>query len=145
MRLNNKISNKITQANVLLTLLIVWLHVSAYYDVSDALVNISIVSVPCFWAISSFLYFYSFDFSNPWESYSQKVVSRTKSLLIPFLLFSIFGFAFNVLAYHLHPTDFNPIEDFSNQSTFMYIYESKSNGPIWYLRSLFVFVLLLQY
>ena len=140
MKISQIVSYKITQAQVALTLLIVWLHVSAYYKVPECVGNVAIISVPCFWAISSFLYFISFDFSHPFTSYKTKVISRTKSLLIPFLLFSFLGMAFNLVSYHIHPLPRHPFAEVTSSNFVWFLYESKPNGPLWYLRSLYMFI-----
>lgn len=102
--------------------------------------NIGIVAVPCFWTISSFLYFKSFDWNHAWTSYRTKIVSRTKSLLIPFLIFNLFGLVFSLLAYEVHPVEHYPLEGITSDNLFGYIYASRANGPLWYLRSLYVFI-----
>jgi len=140
-RIDSTLSQKITSVNILLTLLIVWLHVSANYNVPSSVSDISIISVPCFFAISSFLYFISFDFDKPWMCYKLKVASRTKSLLIPFLIFNLFGLLFSIAAYKIHPVSQHPLSDVTLSNIFIYFYESKPNGPLWYLRSLYLFFL----
>lgn len=141
-QIDSNLSLKLSGINVLLTLLIVWLHVSPYYDVPKALSNIAVIAVPCFFALSSFWYFLSFDFEDPWNSYKTKFYSRIKSLLIPFLIFNLLGLLFNLFAYKVHPVGEHPLSNISSISdAFYFVYESKSNGPLWYLRSLFMFII----
>lgn len=94
-KLSKEVSQKLTNANVLFTILIVWLHVSADYNLPKWIIGIAVYSVPCFFAMSSFLYFRSFDFDYPWKSYKSKVWGRFKSLIVPFIIFNIVGFLFN--------------------------------------------------
>ena len=140
-KINEKISQRLTGINVIMTLLIVWLHISANYGVPVWVSNIAIIAVPCFFAMSSFWYFYSFDFVNPWSSYKTKVQGRFKSVLIPFLIFNILGLLFSIICYEFHPTEYNPLADLKRQGVLYYLYFSHGNGPLWYLRSLFMFIL----
>lgn len=139
-KISKNISLKLTNANVLFTILIVWLHVSSNYDLPLWVGNLAIVCVPCFFAISSFLYFKSFDFENPWISYREKLRTRFSSLLIPFFLYTFIGFLINIVFHVLHPVSSNPLYSFL-ENPLWYIIESKANGPLWYLLSLFEFVL----
>lgn len=137
------LSLKLSGVNVLLTLLIVWLHVSANYDVPSIVSNIAVISVPCFFAMSSFWYFLSFDFDRPWNSYKSKVKTRIHSLMIPFIIFSMLGLLFNLAAHIVHPVSAHPLSGISSLSDIVrFIYSSQSNGPLWYLRSLFAFILI---
>lgn len=91
MKISTSLSNRISGLTVLLTLLIVWLHICPYYDVPESFTRIAIIAVPCFFTISSFFYFLSFDFNNLRSCYINKIFTRTKTLLLPFLLFNIIG------------------------------------------------------
>lgn len=140
-RLSPQLSYKLTAVNVILTILIVWSHVSANYDVSPALTSIGGVSVPCFFAISSFLYFISFDFTNIWTTYRSKLYSRFKSLIVPLIIFCLLGLVIRLLLYQVHPVEHHPLEGVTAHNFIIYVYEGRFNGPLWYLRALFEFVL----
>lgn len=139
--ISNTISSKLRNANVLFTILIVWLHVSANYDFPYWVICLTIYSVPCFFAISSFLYFRSFDFEKPWQDYKLKVIGRFKSLVIPFCIFNAAAFFVSVLLYKVHPVAMNPIEEFLKSNILIYVLGSYANGPLWYFLSLYSFVL----
>lgn len=62
--ISQELSAKISAVNVILTLFIVWMHVSASFNVPENLIRFTAVSVPCFFAISAFFYFISFDFKD---------------------------------------------------------------------------------
>lgn len=62
--ISQELSAKISAVNVILTLFIVWLHVAASFNVPENFVRFTAVSVPCFFAISAFFYFISFDFKD---------------------------------------------------------------------------------
>ena len=140
-KLPEQVSQKLTNANVFFTILIVWLHVSANYKLPEWVIGITVYSVPCFFAISSFLYFKSYDFNNPWADYKQKVSRRFNSLIVPFLIFNVVGFLFSLLCYQLHHVEHNPIETLMTTNPLLYLLESKANGPLWYFIALFTFVL----
>lgn len=140
-KISESLSQKLKNANVLFTILIVWLHVHTNYDLPDWVSGMSIFSVPCFFAISSFLYFKSYDFNQPWDDYKKKVITRFKSLLIPFLIFNIVGFIFNFISYRLNPGISNPFDTLLNSDFLEYIVKSRPNGPLWYFLCLFSFIL----
>lgn len=141
MRISENVSYKLKNANVFFTILIVWLHVSSNYPLPEWVGNVAVFSVPCFFSISSFLYFRSFDFDNPLASYKKKVVGRIKSLVVPFLIFNVIGFMFGILFHEINPIGTNPIDVFL-KSPVSYILTSKANGPLWYLLALFCFFLI---
>lgn len=140
-KLSQAASIKLSFVNIVLTILIVWLHVSSYYDLPESVGNIAIISVPCFFAISSYLYFISFNFEDVFGCYKSKLKTRVKSLLIPFIIFNIFGLIFSIIAYKVHPTYYNPIEELTLPKIPILLYRSQFNGPLWYMRALFEFVI----
>lgn len=139
-RVSNTISQKLKNANVLFTILIVWLHVLANYDLPEFVSGCAIFSVPCFFAISSYLYFKSYDFENPWHDYKKKVIGRIRSLLVPFLIFNMVGFICSVVFFVFHPVAYNPVRALMEENCFEYVFMSKANGPLWYFVSLFCFI-----
>lgn len=141
MKISKDLSLRIVEYNVLFTILIVWLHTSSIFGVSSEIQNIAIVSVPCFFTISSFLYFLSFDFGDIWTCYKHKVSQRVKSLLIPFVLFNILAFISSIVLYYFHPVDYFMPDDIKKMGIIKFVYESVANGPLWYLRALFEFIL----
>lgn len=139
-KITNAVSSKLRNANVLFTILIVWLHIA--WNLPYWAIGFTAVSVPCFFAISSFLYFKSFDFGNPLQDYKKKVVGRFKSLVIPFLIFNAVGFIVSLLFYIAHPAVYkNPVDDLLNGNVLFYILGSDANGPLWYFLSLYAFIL----
>lgn len=141
--ISDNLSYKLTVVNIVMTILIVWLHAAPFFQIDERWVNIAIVAVPCFFCISSFLYFFTFDFSDIGNSYKNRLKTRVKSLLIPFFIFNIFGFLFGLLASKMNSGSQSPlygINDFAD--ILKYVYRSGANGPLWYLRALFEFVLI---
>lgn len=142
MRIDKNLSIKLTQVNVVMTVLIVWLHTAPFFDLPWWVQQIAIIAVPCFWTISSFLYFGSFDFTSPWASYKSKVFSRTRTVLIPFIVFNIFGLVFSLALHQIHPVGNHPLDGVNATNIMSALYHSKWNGALWYLRALFEFVLI---
>lgn len=125
-----------------MTILIVWLHIAPIFNLPQWMQQIAIIAVPCFWTISSFLYFASFDFSSPWISYKSKLFTRVRTILIPFIVFNIFGLLFSLALFQIHPIDYHPLDDVNGSNCLQALYHSKWNGALWYLRALFEFVLI---
>ena len=105
MKIDKSLSIKLTEVNVAMTILIVWLHIAPIFNLPQWVQQIAIIAVPCFWTISSFLYFASFDFSSPWISYKSKLLARTRTILVPFIVFNIFGLLFSLTLLQIHPVD----------------------------------------
>ncbi len=125
-----------------MTILIVWLHTAPIFNLPWWVQQMAIIAVPCFWTISSFLYFASFDFNSPWISYKSKLLSRIRSLLIPFIVFNLFGLLFSLALLQVHPVDYHPLDGVNAGNFLQALYHSKWNGALWYLRALFEFVLI---
>lgn len=89
------VSEKIRNTNVLMTLMIVLLHSTISGTFLYKIVGTCCdVAVPVFFTISSFLYFQKWEFS--WECYKRKTWTRFKSLFIPFLLYNILFYIYYV-------------------------------------------------
>lgn len=142
MKIDKNLSIKLTEVNVVMTILIVWLHIAPNFDLPLWVQQIAIIAVPCFWTISSFLYFASFDFTLPWTSYKSKLITRTRTLLVPFVVFNMFGLLFSLALFKVHPVDYHPLDGVNLGNCLTALYQSKWSGALWYLRALFEFVLI---
>lgn len=142
MKIDKSLSIKLTEVNVLMTVLIVWLHTAPSFDLPRWIQQIAIIAVPCFWTISSFLYFANFDFTSPWTSYKTKLNSRVHTIFVPFIVFNIFSLVFSLILYQIHPVIIHPLEGVNADNILSTLYHSKWNGALWYLRALFEFVLI---
>lgn len=142
MKIDKCLSIKLTEVNVTMTILIVWLHTAPIFNLPQWVQQIAIIAVPCFWTISSFLYFASFDFSSPWVSYKSKLFTRAHTILVPFIVFNIFGLLFSLALRQIHPVDYHPLDGINVGNFLQALYHSKWNGALWYLRALFEFVLI---
>lgn len=139
--MNKELSSKITNANVLFTILIVCLHARPNdQGVYQVIGTIGDAAVPSFFVISSYLYFASFCWKEAGKSYLSKLKKRIWSLLIPYLIFCTIGFLAMTIKYFLKHEQL-PYDIFSFQSVVGYWVLGKGNPPLWYLTSLFGFVL----
>lgn len=137
-------SNRIKNINLILTLFIVLLHSrirpehlvycpSIYKQCFNIMGNLFDVAVPTFFAISSFLLFRSYSLPQ----YKDKVISRIRSLIVPYCFFSIVLLVFKNILYYVGHHEIRTSWD----SLFEDLYFAKFDAPIWYLRALFYFVL----
>lgn len=134
------VSTKIRNLNVLMTSLIVLLHSTIpstfFYNVAGTICD---SAVPVFFTISSFLYFKKWDFS--WACYRRKTWTRFKSLLVPFLLYNILFYIYYIITakiFNLFPQKDIALNVYD---AFIYIWNSNADTPLWYLKSLFIFFL----
>lgn len=74
--------------------------------------------------------------------YKSKVFSRLHSLIIPFFIFNAAGLIISMSYYHINPGETKPFEGLSLSTLPKMLYWSEFNGPLWYLRALFEFVLI---
>lgn len=145
-------SKKITIINFILSLLVVILHAncSSYITAESTgiLKNVFIVAriigdiaVPTFFMMSSYLFFRNFKI----EKYKEKLIKRVHSLIIPYLFWSIACWAMYAIIAIIPQ-----LSKLLNQSNFSFllieivksILLAKYNPPIWFIRTLFGFVLI---
>ena len=139
--MNKELSSKITNANVLFTIFVVCLHARpSNLGVYHIVGTIADAAVPNFFVISSYLYFSSFCWEETCKSYFSKIKKRICSLLIPYLIFCAIGFLV-ITVKHLFKHEQLPYDIYSFQSIIRYWILGKGNPPLWYLTSLFEFVL----
>lgn len=126
------------------------------------------IAVPLFFLISGFLFFYNIEFNR--NIYKQKLYSRTKTLLIPYLLWNtitlllsaarVIPFVSSLTVYvkkaEFHFTLvrlFNTFFNYNNSNSILVIHIEDTMGeisnltypinlPMWYVRDLMVMVLL---
>lgn len=144
--MESKRSNRITNINFVCTILIVILHcrISAenidtshyvYYPYLYKWTSVlTDVAVPTFFAMSAFLLFRNYTINK----YKSKLKSRVKSLLIPYFIFSAL---FLIFAYSVTYFLKGEIQLTFKQGVEEFLLAS-NNPPTWYLRTLFLFVVL---
>ena len=138
-------SYAITNTKFILTVLIVFLHCTLHVDKlsapSETFINIDTLfkilfdaATPAFFAISAYLLFRNFSF----EKYGDKLVSRFKSLLIPFVIFQIVGFIIPFIFTFIRTKEFEwvPLNEFVVE-----IANQSYNPPLWFLVTLFQFAI----
>lgn len=74
--------------------------------------------------------------------YKSKIFSRLRSLIVPLLIFNAAGLIISQSYYHINPWASNPLEGLSLSTLPEWLYGSKFNKALWYLRALFEFVLI---
>jgi hypothetical protein len=116
------------------------------------------ICVPCFFIISGYLFFANIE-ELTMGVYKKKLLARTKSLLIPFLLWNIVALIISLTLYYSRNTvSTEPNYSFgalvntficSNKGVILYPTEAASGvwpfpilGPMWYVRELFVMALI---
>ena len=143
MRINNYLSEKIKILSFLLTVLIVILHANMAYLCTGGVsflqevmtAEVTRIAVPLFYLISGFLFF--INYQNSWSDYKRKLSARTRSLLIPYILFLLCGSLAMFVLGHVYTIDA--------------LWEIIKHGirlfppifyPLWFLRDLYVMVLI---
>lgn len=142
MRISNYLSEKIKVLSFLLTVLIAILHanmanlctgsVSFLQEVMTA--EITRIAVPLFYLISGFLFF--INYQNTWGDYRRKLSARTRSLLIPYILFLLCGSLAMFVLGRVYT-----IEEFGRILKNGILYSPPIFYPLWFLRDLYVMVL----
>jgi len=157
------LSKKITHLRTTLIILVVFNHAGtsdgyfsgAVNDSFSRLFNIYLqafigdglarVAVPLFFSISGYLFFRDFETSTTF--YVRKIKSRTRTLLVPYLLFSficlVFYYVMHSIPYTAKMfqaekllTEYGWLE-FSNK-----LFINPIPGQLWFIRDLYIFVLL---
>lgn len=142
----NKLINfkSIGNQKFILTLLIVFAHTyssmdypsasSAYNFIIVQIMRIGGGAVGTFFAISTILFFNKFTI----EDYKTKLTSRFKSLIIPYFILSISTFIIHLIVSLIKKGTVKCTID----SVILDILNGEYDGPIWFLRTLFLFVLI---
>lgn len=139
-RIGKATSDKISAISFICTCLVVLIHVpipstqlsSGWYLSKFLSYGICLISVPSFFVISGFFLGLHQNETGWWK---REVVKRIKSLLLPYLSFN--------LLYFLWISDFEHLS-FSTmiKATIGSPFGFPTLGPTWYIRSLFLFVLI---
>ena len=143
MRISNYLSDKIKILSFLLTVLIVILHanmanlciggVSFLQEVMTA--EVTRIAVPLFYLTSGFLFF--INYQNTWDDYMRKLRARTRSLLIPYVLFLLCGSLAMFVLEHVYTID--ALWKIIKHGI---LYSPPIFYPLWFLRDLYVMVLI---
>ena len=111
------------------------------------------ISVPLFFIISGFLLFYKVEDFNK-SIYIKKLKSRSKSLLIPYIIWNFIGFLILLIELHpifssLFPLLRNYRIDITHFLSYFWVAKlpismsgpgTPINTPLWFIRDIFVFV-----
>lgn len=132
----------ITNTKFILAIFIVYIHThysanlfpgnEIYANIDRGVRLLTGTAVPAFFALSAYLLFRNFQM----EEYTRKLFSRVKGLLVPYLLVSLIcSCYFTMIAL------FSGSKDVSFLEFIKSVIESRYNGPLWFLLTLFEFVL----
>lgn len=152
--INRYVSNKISNLNLVLSVLIVALHSSCRgqliyggegYEVNFALQSlIKIIAdsaVPMFFVMSGYLLFYKYDIREYLDTLNKKV----RTLLIPYVLWNVLGFVYHkclsLISIMTGVTEANP-ELLDIQNIFYGIWKSAYDPPVWFIKTLFELILI---
>lgn len=147
--MKKSISNKISNFNFMLIVLIVLLHSSCLRFLTNPNVGIKNFylfmkclgdsAVPTFFALSAYLLFRNYCL----EDIKIKFVKRIHSLLIPYFLWSVIFFCYYFLISKIPQIDslFNSEFNFSPSNMFSNIIWAKCAEGMWFVRDLFIFVI----
>lgn len=153
--INKYLSDKIKLLSFVLILIIVLLH-SQMINISSGLnlyiqqffnLGITRIGVPMFFMISGFLFFQNANDKLDTLFWKHKILSRIRSLLIPFILWTLIGICFVRLALPIHAFT-SYFENISIENSFIYDFFYSFINPykvvyqLWFVRDLFVMVLL---
>lgn len=152
----NKIWNKITYINFVLSILVLILHArfNMYIDISskdflnlcwnkinEFIQVLADCAVPNFFCISSMLFFRNLDMKN----YKEKITKRIKSILIPYLIFSIFFTIVYIVIKNIpviRDIIWSPIKSIEIKNLIVDIIFAKSDNALWFLRTLMIWFLI---
>lgn len=140
---NSDIRTLINRLNSFCMILVVMMHCVITVDIAGnnylrdlVFSTFTRIAVPVFFAISGYLLFQHYNLN--------KIASRTRTIFIPFLLWSIITIAiFAFLQYvPFLSSYFNNNFQLTFESVFARIFINPLNGALWFLRDLYILVLL---
>lgn len=149
------LSDKIKLLSFVLILIIVLLH-SQMINISTGKnlyiqqyfnLGFTRIGVPMFFMISGFLFFQNANDKLDTLFWKHKILSRVKSLLIPFILWTLIGICFVRVVLPI-PTFTSYFDNISIEKSFIYDFFYSFINPykvvyqLWFVRDLFVMVLL---
>jgi peptidoglycan/LPS O-acetylase OafA/YrhL len=142
-------SLKFSQLYFLLSLLVVFIHSYTFYSnvenlhwifqktISD---NISRITVPLFFAISGFFLFLKYE--NSWDNYKDLIRKKTRTLVVPYFLWSITTFVLMFLIQSVYPhLNQELIVEKSVWENIISVLLG-DNTVLWFVRILFIMTLL---
>lgn len=139
---NKHWSMTISYLNLFLSILIVGLHVNFdvvkceimpfgnFYLSANKLIGvIADCAVPAFFTVSAFLAFRNYEI----RKYGTFLKKKVKSLMVPYIIWSLLGFIYGQILAIIKHEPFGSLQD---------ILMATYNPPIWFIRTLLIFVFL---
>lgn len=124
---------------------VVFYHLAVYFDADRYTFNevfvsirkiIGALGVPSFFFISGFLFFNSTKVETFKFSFAGKIKKRLKTLLIPYLFWNLFGISLGI--FYVKSGLATEKSYFWDFNLFEFIWNSKGDLPLWYIKYLFV-------
>ncbi len=143
--------NKITYLSFIMALLIIVRHsvgldiyqehiTGGLYYIEFFTSHFTDVIVPVFFAISGYLFFQNFDYTK----LKGKWYTRSRSLLVPFIIWNLIGFMFTWTLYQI-PQIRNsinkPLPDYDVVTWFIDVFIKTQYNITWFIRNLIVYVI----
>lgn len=145
--MKKEVSNKFKYFNFIFTLVIVLYHfrfktglniypkngidISAFNSFLSILDNSVFLAMTVFFMISAFFFYFNIDKS---KDALNKMKKRIKTLLIPYLSWTVISILFKIIIIHD-----NPINSF--YSIIKCLFFDPADGPLWYILALLIFML----
>ena len=101
----------------------------------DGVSNIANIAVPCFFAISGFLFYYNFS----WNKLIGKWKRRIFSLVIPFVIWNTIIYVYYYFISRVSVFEMETV-NFSVKGFILAIVNS-TNSPLWFIRTLVVYII----
>lgn len=152
------LSRKLTFFSFWLIIVVVLLHSNMIDNISTEIsffnylqyllsMKLAQIAVPLFFIISGFLFFIKLKKEEKWslEGYKSKLKKKFQTLLIPYLLWSVFWYIFMYLLQVLPFTKsfFNqPFYTLTLKENFYQLFVYPLNYPFWFLRELMFFIII---
>lgn len=103
--------------------------------IQDGCMVLTQVAVPYFFLVSGFFFFKTDYYDN--GEYKRMLIKKSKTLLVPFLIWNIVGLSFLIVTCQYTQTSSISISDF-----FLGLIGSRYYGPLWYVRDLMTLMLI---
>lgn len=147
--MNKYLSDKIRVLSFIAILFVIFLHAQLIeYSTGINLIcqrlisgEITKIAVPLFFTISGFLLFYNCEHFS-WSWYLNKIKSRVKTLVFPFLVWSLWGFCIVYSIKFLNPSLFLSARSLAEYSVCDYmltlLWQPVGTYQLWFIRDLMV-------
>lgn len=142
---NHNFRNKVTYLSFLLAVLIIYRHclnvkiyniTGAFYWLQELINHLTDTIVPCFFTLSGYLFYQNFSYLK----ITEKLQSRVKTVIFPFLIWSFIGYLFFITIYYIAGDKINrELPPFELKQTLLDIFIYTKYNVTWFLFNLIVY------